>query len=165
MPVKHRVSERLAVRRLTLDRADAAYPLARMAAPQMTLGEWRATVAKVGGMSSATESLPGILVAETKERYVCGLCTYHYVVELAHGFGIAAADFVVVDLIDVRPVTAALLAALTQEATKVGCRAVHVHLAKQVAYQGEGANGVARMLADAGYRIATAPLRKWTLSL
>src|SRR4051812_34787259 len=115
-PVRH-----FAAQRLRPERADAAYPLARIAAPALSVERWRGLVASLDG--DGVPAGMGILLAEDQSRYIYGLCTFHACLDLRQGEQVLNAELVVPDLIDPRPVAGVLLAAIRGLAEAHDCRA------------------------------------------
>jgi hypothetical protein len=152
---------RFAAQRICPERADAAYPLARIAAPGLTVERWRALVRGLVGEGAVAAS--GILLAEDENRYIYGLCTFHCCLDLQQGEPVLSAELVVPNLIDPRPVAGTLLRAMRSEAEVSGCRAVIVHLPVTAAAADDRPRGLQSALADAGY-LAT-PMMRWRLKV
>jgi hypothetical protein len=152
-------------RAIAPDRADAAYPLARIAAPQLTIEDWRRLVARISVRTSKPFPTLGILVAEDCDGYICGLGTYHPAIDLDHGCTAMHAEIVVPALFDPRRVALALLEKLRAEAERNACRAIHLHLPRQVRQVDAWSSHsrlLATALADAGYH-ATSLVARWCL--
>lgn len=152
---------RFAAQRLCPDRADAAYPLARIAAPALTIERWRLLVDGLNG--DGTEHGSGILLAEDEHRYIYGLCTFHACFDLQQGEQVLNAQLVVPNLIDPRPVAIALLHAMRTQAEAHDCRAVVLDLPATAAATGDRPRGLQSALADAGYQAT--PVMRWRLPL
>jgi hypothetical protein len=152
---------RFAAQRLGPERADAAYPLARIAAPALTVERWRGLVASLdgGGAPGGT----GILLAEDQHRYIYGLCTFHACLDLRQGEQVLNAELIVPDLVDPRPVAGVLLAAIYGLAEGNDCRAVVLHLPATAAAAGDRPRGVQAALAEAGYDAM--PMLRWRLAV
>jgi hypothetical protein len=149
-------------RAIAPERADAAYPLARIAAPQLTIEGWRRLVAGIGARAPAPGV--GILVAEDRDGYIHGLGTYHPAVDLDFGCAVLEAELVVPALIDPWPVAVALLELLRAEAERCVCPAIRIHLPAPAPASCGHPHALAAALAGAGYD-ATAPVMRWRLSL
>src|SRR5258706_3837729 len=113
-------------RAIAPERADAAYPLARIAAPQLTIEGWRRLVTGIGARTPMPSVGLGILVAEDCHGYIHGLGTFHLAVDLEHGCAVLEADLVVPTLFDPRPVDVALLDLLRTEAERFACPAIRI---------------------------------------
>jgi hypothetical protein len=144
------------------ERADAAYPLARIAAPRLTIEDWRQLVAQASG--EAPMPGLGILVVEDRNGYICGLATYHPAIDLEHGRTVMHAELVIPGLFDSRPVAATLLDMLRAEAGRRAASAIQVHLPAGLAAASDRAHPLAATLADAGYD-ASGPVARWCLAL
>ncbi len=151
-------------RAIAPERADAAYPLARLAAPRLTLEEWRRLVARTTSDAPMRAAGFGILVAEDRNGYICGLATHHPAIDLEHGCTVVHAELVVPGLFDPRPVAASLLDLLRAEAARCAASAIHVHLPPGPAATADRAQPLAATLAGAGYG-TTAPVARWCLTL
>ncbi|MEX2009238.1 MAG: hypothetical protein WEC41_03510 [Dongiaceae bacterium] len=119
------MTRRFVVGRLGRDRAEAAYPLARIAVSALTLDQWQRF------LSASEGARPGVMVAENERAYIQGLCTHRVVPDLRYGAALAVDDFVVLDMIDGGQVAAALLEALEDEARRQGCAVLHLHLPQE----------------------------------
>jgi hypothetical protein len=150
-------------RAIVPDRADAAYPLARIAAPRLTIEDWRRLVAQISVRTSMPFPRLGILVAEDCDGYICGLGTYHPAIDLDHGCMAIHAELVIPALFDPRLVALALLEKLRAEAERSACRAIHIHLPTRVKARSNPSHGLATALADAGYD-ATSSVVRWCLA-
>src|SRR5262249_25481124 len=113
-------------RAIAPERADAAYPLARIAAPQLTIDGWRRLVAGIGARAPAPGL--GILVAEHCQGSIHGLGPFHPAVDLHHGCTVLEAELVVPTLFDPWPVAVVLLEVLRAEAERCDCPAIRIHL-------------------------------------
>jgi hypothetical protein len=151
-------------RAIAPERADAAYPLARIAAPQLTIEGWRRLVAGIGARAPLPPVGLGILVAEDRHGYIHGLGTFHPAVDLDHGCAVLEAELVVPTLFDPWPVAAVLLDLLRAEAERFACPAIRIHLPTPAAASSGHPHALAGALAGAGYH-ATAPVMRWRLSL
>ena len=149
-------------RAIAPERADAAYPLARLAAPRLTIEGWRRLVARASG--EAPMSGLGILVAEDRNGYICGLATHHPAIDFERGSTVMHVELVVPGLFDSQPVAATLLDMLRAEAVRCAASAIHVHLPPGPAATADRAHPLAAMLAGAGYD-TTAPVARWCLPL
>jgi hypothetical protein len=151
-------------RAIAPERADAAYPLARIAAPHLAIEGWRRLVARIGTGAPTSPLGLGILVAEDPHGYIHGLGIFHPAVDLDHGCTVLEAELVVPALFDPCPVAVALLEQLRAEAERCVCPAIRIHLpAPDAAWSGH-AHALAAALAGAGYD-ATAPVMRWRLTL
>lgn len=146
------------------ERADAAYPLARIAAPHLTIDGWRRLVAGIGARTPMPSPGLGILVAEDRHGYIHGLGTFHPAVDLQHGCAVLEAELVVPTLFDPWPVAVVLLDVLRAEAERFACPAVRIHLPAPAAASCGHPHALAAALAGAGYD-TTAPVTRWRLSL
>lgn len=151
-------------RAIAPERADAAYPLARIAAPCLTIAAWRQLVARIGAGMPMPSLGWGILVAEDRHGYIHGLGTYHPAVDLDHGCAVLEAQLVVPTLFDPWPVADALLDVLRAEAERCVCPAIRIHLPTPAAVFSGRPHALAAALAGAGYD-ATAPVMRWRLTL
>ena len=151
-------------RAIAPERADAAYPLARIAAPHLTVEGWRQLVARIGARTPMPALGLGILVAEDRHGYIHGLATFHPAVDLDHGCAILEAELVVPTLLDPRPVAVPLLESLRAEAERCVCPAIRIHLPAPAAASCGHPRALAAALAGAGYD-ATAPIVRWRLRL
>ena len=149
-------------RAIAPERADAAYPLARLAAPRLSIEEWRRLVARTSG--EAPMPGLGILVAEDRNGYICGLGSYHPAIDLERGCTVMHAELVVPGLFDSQPVATALLDMLRAEAVRCAASAIHVHLPAGLALSSDRAHPLAAMLTGAGYD-ASGPVTRWCLPL
>jgi hypothetical protein len=150
-----------AAHRLCPERADAAYPLARIAVPGLTIERWRLLVGCLIGAGAGSAS--GILLAEDERRYIYGLCTFHACLHLQQDEPVLSAQLVVPDLLDPRPVAGVLLRAVRSQAEANQCRVVIVHLPATAAAAGDRPRGLQSALADAGYE--PLPVMRWRLPL
>ena len=147
------MTRRFVVGRLGRDRAEAGYPLARIAAPALTLDQWQRF------LSAPEGARPGVMAAENERGYIQGLCTYRTVPDLRHGAALEVDDFVVLDLIDGGQVAAALLEALEDEARRQRCAVLRLHLSQE---RGEfpGRHPLMQTLREAGHAIEAVRLVK-----
>ncbi|MFO1056003.1 MAG: hypothetical protein U1E53_03450 [Dongiaceae bacterium] len=150
---------RYAALRICPERADAAFPLARIAAPALTIERWRGLVRGLAEIGAGGGS--GILLAEDESRYIYGLCTFHSCLDLQQGEQVLNAELVVPNLIDPRPVAGTLLRAMRSQAEASDCRAVIVHLPVTAAATDDRPRGLQSALADAGF--AATPMMRWRL--
>ena len=94
------------------------------------------------------------MVARRQARsFPCGMFCYHTERDLAGGTVLVASHFVALDILDPRPVLAALVAELEALAARLGCSAVRTSVA-------DGAAEVATVLAGAGHRRESQTLGK-----
>jgi len=113
----------VAVRRLDRKEIDAAYPLARMLAPALDLSAWQRFAGAI--LDGAPTEERGILAAIGEGGYLCGLLIYRVVHDLRHGRALTADHVLALDIVDRKPVAAALLAALEDLSESLGCDALH----------------------------------------
>lgn len=122
------MSGKLVARSLGPERAHAAYPLVRIAVPELTLERWRRFLVEGRTPSNGDMPLPRAMVVEDGRGYIHGLCTCSLEHDLRRGASLLAENFVVLDLVDSRPAASVLLHALEAEAAHQGCQALHVCL-------------------------------------
>ncbi len=121
------VNPQFCVDELKASEADAAYPLARAIAPEVTLDAWRAYVRRrlmQGG-------LLGLFGADGE---VAGLLSYRLGERLRYGTVLALDDFVTFELSQNAPARRALLAAAEELARQLGCAGIELRI---------GARGIA----------------------
>ena len=147
------MTRRFVVGRLGRDRAEAAYPLARIAVSALTLEQWQRF------LSAPEGARPGVMAAENERGYIQGLCTYRTVPDLRHGAALEVDDFVVLDLIDGGQVATALLEALEDEARRRHCAVLRLQLPQE---RGEfpGRHPLMQTLREAGHAIEAVRLVK-----
>lgn len=147
-----RMSGKLFARPLGAERAHAAFPLVRIAVPELTLERWRRFLAEGRTPSNGDMPLPRAMVVEDGRGYIHGLCTCSLEHDLRSGASLLAENFVVLDLVDSRPAASVLLHALEAEAARQGCHALHVSLPAGPADEG-ARTGLIRHLGDAGLAV------------
>jgi hypothetical protein len=104
--------------------ADAAYPLVRSIAPEVTLEDWLDYVerrCREGGLKGLFD-VNGALV---------GLFSYRFGERLRHGRVLALDDFVTFELSRAAPGRAALMAAAEELARSLGCTGIEVRIASR----------------------------------
>lgn len=115
---------------LKASEADAAFPLIRAIAPELTLDDWRDYVRR----RSMQGGLLGLFGADGE---VTGLVSYRLGERLRHGTVLALDDFVTFELSQNAPGRRALLSAAEDLARQLGCTGIELRI---------GAKG----MADAG---------------
>jgi hypothetical protein len=101
----------------------ATFPLIREALPKLDVAGWTRLARRLTDPRRAHER--GILVARRNQRqHACGLFYYRKELDLQHGEILMADHFVAVDLLDPRPVVAALIEALEKLAYNLECAAI-----------------------------------------
>jgi hypothetical protein len=113
----------VAVRSLDRKEIATAYPLARMLAPSLDLAAWQRFAGAI--LDGAPTEERGILAAEGEGGYLCGLLIYRVVHDLRHGRVLTADHVLALDIVDRKPVAAALLSALEELSEALGCDALH----------------------------------------
>lgn len=104
----------------------AAFPLARLLVPTLSLAAWQSFAAKLTAGAPASDH--GILAAESEGGYLCGLVIYRVMHDLRHGRLLTADHIVALDIVDRKPVAAAVLAALEHLGKALDCDALHTSL-------------------------------------
>lgn len=113
------------VERLREDELRVAYPLIRCAYPSVDLPTWVRFARRLTQPGSTVRS--GILAARyAGQRFPCGLFCYRRERDLCRGLVLTAEHLVAVDLLDPRPVLAALLRELDTLGARLGCDAVRI---------------------------------------
>lgn len=107
---------------LKTSEADAAFPLVRSIAPEVTLSEWRDYVRR----RSMQGGLLGLFGADGE---ISGLLSYRLGERLRHGTVLALDDFVTFELSQNAPGRRALLAAAEVLARQLGCTGVELRIA------------------------------------
>ena len=125
MPIHEAGKSRRSVTVRPLDRQEiaAAYPLARMLAPALDLAAWQRFAGEI--LNGAPTEERGILAAVGEGGYLCGLLIYRVVHDLRHGRALTADHVLALDIVDRKPVAAALLSALEELSEALGCDALH----------------------------------------
>jgi len=125
MQIRETGKPRRSVTVRSLDRKEiaAAYPLARMLVPALDLAAWQRFAGAI--LEGASTEERGILAATGEGGYLCGLLVYRVVHDLRHGRVLTADHVLALDIVDRKPVAAALLAALEQLCEALGCDALH----------------------------------------
>jgi hypothetical protein len=129
----------VAVKSLTPQRLDQAYPLVRAIAPALALEDWRAYAAPLigaqgehegaqGGEQGGERASGGILVAEDERGYMAGLVVYRIQRDLLTGPILVAEHFVAFDFFERDRIAEALARALEGLAAGHRCAAVHTVL-------------------------------------
>lgn len=123
----------LSIRSLTLAQLSQAFPLARAAAPELTLDVWLAYVRTLGG--AAHEGSGGVVGALGEDGYIYGLFCYERRCESSVPDRILAVEqLVVLDIVDPAGTLNALLGAIDRIAARANCRRIHLALpARQAA--------------------------------
>lgn len=112
---------------LKTSEADAAFPLVRAIAPEVTLNDWRDYVRR----RSMQGGLLGLFGADGE---IAGLLSYRLGERLRHGTVLALDDFVTFELSRNAPGRRALLVAAEDLARKLGCTGIELRI---------GARGIA----------------------
>lgn len=142
----------ISVTPLSAEQIDTVYPLVREVAPGLGAAEWRRYARRAIGTARAGHG--GIMVARRQGRpFPCGLFSYRKEQELGRGPVLVASHFVALDILDPRPVLAALVRELEALAPRLGCAAMRVSVGKDAA-------DVALELARAGHRQESQTLAK-----
>jgi hypothetical protein len=141
---------RITVAPLSAEQIDTVYPLVREIAPALSQAAWRRRARRAIGPSrpdaTARAGASGIMVARRDGRpFPCGLFCYRKEHDLARGDVLVARNFVALDILDPRPVRAALVAELEALAPRLGCPTVRAAV-------GQDGAELALVLADAGHR-------------
>lgn len=113
----------VAVRALDPKEIAAAYPLARLLAPTLDMATWQQFAGKILGGAPTEER--GILAAVGEGGYLCGLLIYRVTHDLRYGRVLTADHVIALDIVDRKPVAAALLAALEELSEALGCDALY----------------------------------------
>lgn len=101
----------------------AAFPLIREALPKLDITSWTRLARRVTDPRRARQH--GILVARrAKRQHASGLLYYRRELDLQHGCILVADHFIAIDLLDPRPVLAALIEALERLAYNIECTAI-----------------------------------------
>ncbi len=111
----------LVVRDLTPQRFDQAFPLAKAAAPRLTLAAWRRYLKDLGAGD-------GVLAVENQRGVLLGLAVYRRRGDLASGCCLDIDPVVVFDLVGGSAIAACLAEALERRAEELGCGSLHTHL-------------------------------------
>lgn len=106
---------------LKTSEADAAFPLVRAIAPEVTLEDWRDYVRR----RSMQGGLLGLFGADGE---IAGLLSYRLGERLRHGTVLALDDFVTFELSQNAPGRRALLSAAEDLARKLGCTGVELRI-------------------------------------
>lgn len=107
---------------LKTSEADAAFPLVRAIAPEVTLDDWRDYVRR----RSMQGGLLGLFGADGE---IAGLLSYRLGERLRHGTVLALDDFVTFELGRNAPGRRALLVAAEDLARKLGCTGIELRIA------------------------------------
>jgi hypothetical protein len=101
----------------------ATFPLIRETLPKLDIASWTRLARRVTDPRRARQH--GILVARRdKRQHASGLFYYRRELDLQHGCILVADHFVAIDLLDPRPVLAALIEALERLAYTMECSAI-----------------------------------------
>ena len=116
-----------AVRPLSPDRVDEAYPVVRAAMPDLSLERWRDFASRAVG-EPAVSPPPGIMLVESAQGYIYGLCAYRLQHDIRHGRVLVIEELVTLGLVDGASVAATLIAALEERARELGCAAMNLNM-------------------------------------
>lgn len=143
---------RITVAPLSADHLHTVYPLIREVAPGLDLAGWLRLARRMVGPRRAGRT--GIMVALRDGRtYPCGLFFYRRELELTGGAVLIADHFVALDILDAKPVLAALVGELEALARRLECGSVQSTVRT-------GAQEVAALLSGAGHQREGETLRK-----
>ena len=116
----------VSIRPLQPSELSSAFPLARLLVPALGLPTWQRFAREM--TSGGAQADRGILTAEGEGGYLCGLVIYRVIHDLRHGRVLTADHVIAFDMVDRNPVAAAVLAALEDLCTALGCDALHTSL-------------------------------------
>lgn len=123
----------VAVKSLTADRLNQAFPLIQAIAPSITLEEWRAFAEPLlQGPNGTPQALGGVLIAEDERGYISGLVAYRVQQDLMHGSVLVAEHFIAFDFFERDRIADALARALEGLAAGHRCAAIHTVLPEGV---------------------------------
>ncbi|MGE5203883.1 MAG: hypothetical protein ACM3O6_17630 [Acidobacteriota bacterium] len=113
----------VAIRVLDPKEIAAAYPLACLLAPSLDMPTWQRFAGAILAGNPTEERR--ILAAVGEGGYLCGLLIYRVEHDLRHGRVLTAEHVIALDIVDRKPVAAALLAALEDLSEALGCDALY----------------------------------------
>lgn len=148
------MSRQYIVKHLPADRVSQAFPLVQSASGDLSLEKWRSYVAV---RSAPGGVIPhgggGVVSVENAQGYIHGLFDYRIDVDLGCGRTLVCENVVALDLLNAKPVLAALFDAMDSLAKEHRCQAVHVSVPR---------TGVALVprLKDAGHAVRSVGLCK-----
>ena len=102
---------------------DQAFPLARIAAPSLEVGRWRAYARRLVAHPSGSR---GAFVVRDRRGYLNGLAIWLISETLDHERALHVECLVAADLFDERAITAALMKAIERHAARRLCDAIHL---------------------------------------
>jgi hypothetical protein len=115
------LNPQFSVSELNTSEAEAAFPLVRAIAPEITLDDWRDYVRR--------RSMQGVMLGLIgADGEVCGLVSCRLGERLRHGTVLALDDFVTFELTVAAPARKALLAAAEDLARDHGCTALELRI-------------------------------------
>ncbi|MBI3453199.1 MAG: hypothetical protein HY057_10330 [Rhodospirillales bacterium] len=130
-----------------------AFPLARLAAGQLSLDAWQRFAAALGANRRAPDParVPptrGLIGVKNTRGYLLALCSYMVTPDLCHGRRLDIDNLVALDLIDSDAATASLMAAIEHLARDLDCPAFVVHLPPARAAAAAGEKFFSHLAAD-----------------
>jgi len=146
----------LTARRLTPERIAQAYPVIRIALPDLSFDAWcRFAQEQIAGDD---EPPRGIVTVDSEQDYIVGLGAYRLERDLQDDRVLIANHFVAVDLIRREVVAETLARELESVAKQHRCSALHTHL------PGRGTqtapNWLIELMANQGHKVDKLKLRK-----
>lgn len=142
------------VKHLSARKVAQAYPLVQSASSDLSLEKWRSYVA---ARSAPGGVIPhggaGVVSVENAQGYIHGLFDYRIDVDLGCGRTLVCENVVAFDLLNAKPVLAALFDAMDSLAKEHRCQAVHVSVA-------QSHTALVQSLEDAGYSVRSVGLCK-----
>jgi hypothetical protein len=134
---------------LSPDRALIAYPLVLAGHPEVELEQW---LRYVRALTEQPPERSGVLGLRGDAGYFCGLLIYRNDREPWHEPRLSVELFVAVDLVNVRAVTDALLAAAEAKAAALACAVLQIRI--------EHGPDLVKRIRQAGYRPAAELMTK-----
>src|SRR5215471_144126 len=142
----------ITVEPLAFDQLATVYPLVREAVRGLDLPEWLRFARGIAAPGRAERS--GIMVARRAgQPFPCGLFCYRKDRDLKHGTVLTADHIVALDILNPKPILAALVEELDVLAARLGCTAVHSVVR-------DGSHDIASGLLAAGHRRESETLTK-----
>jgi hypothetical protein len=112
-----RSQSRIHAAQLTKDDISRAFPLVQLAVPRASQAQWR----HFAHWYLSRPKEQGILAAWTPNRHIVGLVSFHRLPDLTLGAVLVSDHLISADLFDNTAINSALMAALTELATSLGC--------------------------------------------
>ncbi len=132
---------------------DQAFPLVSTIAPELGREQWSAFA---HGMLDATGGPPrGIVSLQNRRGYIIGLFTWAVEPHLRHGRTLTVANFVVLDLFNLRAAADQLIREMETLARTNGCTAIHTELPEAYSNLAESVHLVLSRFRDEGHQLGT----------